>query len=180
MFDPDAYWTAQGPSLAPPGSEGPEQAAVLKEISLLLDELRPIQSVLDVGCGQGRMAHFLQSEIPEASYSGMDLAQSQLDGTRKVRPDGTYHLSRLQDFTPDRKWDLVLASEVLLHIPPQDIALACARLLDVTGRYLITVDWTRPLQGKIAPWNWLHDYQTLLEPDVEIEVYNQSVFLKRV
>jgi SAM-dependent methyltransferase len=183
-FDPDFYWTANGASLATPGSEGPEQAAVLKELTLLVDELKelgPIQSVLDVGCGQGRLAAWLWEELPFAKYTGMDLGQAQLDGTFKIRPDGDFLLSRLQDFQPDRKWDLVIASEVLLHIPPADIETACNNLKAVTGQYLITVDWTQPLgQLPIAEWNWLHDYESLLQPDVEIQSGLQSIFLKRM
>lgn len=183
-FDPDAYWTANGSSLAPPGSEGPEQAAVLKELSELIQELQningQIQTVIDVGCGQGRLASFLLDELPQAKYTGVDLAEAQLRGTAAVRPDGSYFLSRLQDFRPGIKWDMVICSEVLLHIPPSDIAVACNNLLDITGKYLITVDWTQPIQGRIAEWNWLHDYQSLLQPDVEIVSGLQSIFLKRV
>lgn len=183
-FDPDAYWTANGPYLSPPLSEGPEQAAVLKEIQVLLEDIQDsygqIQTVLDVGCGQGRLADWLERELPQAKYSGMDLAEAQLSGTMAVRPDGSFFLSRLQDFRPDRTWELVIASEVLLHIPPADIERACRNLLDVTGKYLITVDWTQAISGPIAEWNWLHDYQTLLQPDVEIVSDNQSIFLKRM
>lgn len=184
IFDPDQYWRDQGPHLAPPGSSSPEQALVEKEMGILLAELQDIngqvQSVLDVGCGQGRLADFLERELPQAKYSGMDLGEAQIKGTRGVRPDGEFFLARLQDFTPDRQWDLVLASEVLLHIPPDDIEAACRNLLNVTGKYLVTVDWTQPVDGPIAHWNWLHDYDQLLAPDVEIVVGLQSIFLKRM
>jgi SAM-dependent methyltransferase len=185
VYDPVPYWTANGPHLSPPGSDSPEQAAVRVELQLLIEELQelngPISSVLDVGCGQGRLAAFLLDVLPAAKYSGLDLAEAQLKGTLAVRPDAEqFYLSRLQDFHPHQRWDLVLASEVLLHIPPDEIRLACGRLLDVTGKYLITVDWSQPLEGEIAPWNWLHDYDKLLQPDVEIQVFNQSIFLKRM
>jgi SAM-dependent methyltransferase len=185
VYDPVPYWTANGPHLSPPGSDSPEQAAVRKELQLLIEELQeingPISSVLDVGCGQGRLAAFLLDVLPAAKYSGLDLAESQLKGTLAVRPDAErFYLSRLQDFDGYGKWDLVLASEVLLHIPPDDIETACNNLMAATGKYLITVDWSQPLEGEIAPWNWLHDYDTLLEPDVEIQVFNQSIFLKRM
>jgi SAM-dependent methyltransferase len=191
VYDPVPYWTANGPHLSPPGSDSPEQAAVRGELQLLIEELQeingPISSVLDVGCGQGRLAAFLLDVLPAAKYSGMDLAQPQLSGTLAVRPEGEFILHDIRE--PFRKasappyirqWDLVLASEVLLHVPPADIEQACRNLLDVTGKYLITVDWSQPLEGEIAPWNWLHDYDKLLEPDVEIQVFNQSIFLKRM
>jgi SAM-dependent methyltransferase len=191
-FDPDFYWTANGPHLALPGSEGPEQAAVIKILAELIEELQningQIQTVIDVGCGQGRLASFLLDAMPQARYSGLDLGQAQLDGTRAIRPEGTFYLSRLQDFDVSLRrdlnmpmeWDLVIASEVLLHIPPTDIQRACHNLLSMTGKYLITVDWTQPVSGPIAEWNWLHDYDKLLKPDVEIVSGLQSIFLKRM
>jgi SAM-dependent methyltransferase len=194
VYDPVEYWTANGPHLSPPGSDSPEQAAVRVELQLLIEELQeingPISSVLDVGCGQGRLAAFLLDVLPAAKYSGLDLAEAQLKGTLAVRPDAeAFYLLRLQDANAIEllrqhdtvlHWDLVLASEVLLHIPPDEIELACRNLKRMAGRYLITVDWTQPLEGEIAPWNWLHDYDKLLEPDVEIQVFNQSIFLKRM
>lgn len=184
IFDPDAYWTANGPHLAPPGHSSPEQAVVEDELAVMLADLQDsygqIQSVCDVGCGQGRLADFLERELPQAKYTGVDLAQAQINGTRAVRPDGDFYLSRLQDFQPERMWDLVLASEVLLHIPPADIKLACDNLKAITRRYLITIDWTQPVNGPIAEWNWLHDYEELLHPDVEIQTNLQSIFLCRM
>jgi SAM-dependent methyltransferase len=188
IYDPVQYWTANGPHLSPPGSDSPEQAAVRVELQLLIEELQeingPISSVLDVGCGQGRLAAFLLDVLPAAKYSGLDLAEAQLKGTLAVRPDAEqFYLSRLQDFDATKhmgQWDLVIASEVLLHIPPAEIELACNVLKAITGKYLITVDWSQPLEGEIAPWNWLHDYDQLLQPDVEIQVFNQSIFLKRM
>jgi SAM-dependent methyltransferase len=188
VYDPVPYWTANGPHLSPPGSDSPEQAAVRVELQLLIEELQeingPISSVLDVGCGQGRLAAFLLDVLPAAKYSGLDLAESQLKGTLAVRPDAEqFYLSTLQDFDATKhmgQWDLVIASEVLLHIPPFEVEKACNVLKAITGKYLITVDWSQPLAGEIAPWNWLHDYDKLLEPDVEIQVFNQSIFLKRM
>jgi len=177
-YHPEEFWTAHGPNLAPPGTSSPEQSAVLKELGLLIRDLEEIISVIDVGCGQGRLAAFIAEVLPNASYSGVDLAQAQLDGTARVQPEGEYYLSKLQDFQPGLKWDLVLCSEVLMHIPPNEMHLACQNLLAITGKYLITIDWTRPLTVKTAPWNWLHAYREFLgEPDVEIPSGNQSIFL---
>jgi trans-aconitate methyltransferase len=177
-YQPEEFWKALGPDLAPPGGSSPEQAAVEKELIFLLGELEEIGSVVDVGCGQGRLAALLAEALPKATYSGVDLAAAQLEGTRKVRPDGTFFLSTLQNFQPDQQWDLAICSEVLMHIPPADMQQAADRLKALARKYVITVDWTKPLHVKIAPWNWLHAYREYLgEPDVEIPSGDQSLFL---
>lgn len=176
-FDPEFYWQANGPYLAT-ASVSPEHLETEGIIRELLHEIAPIHSVIDVGCGQGRLAAVLRQELPHANYTGMDLGQAQLDGTKLVRPDGTFILSKLQDYIPSRKWDLVLASEVLLHIPPADIQQACAVLKEMAQRWILTVDWTQELGVPTAHWNWLHDYESLLgQPFKAIQSGIQTVFL---
>lgn len=176
-FDPDAYWRDSGPYLATE-SVSPEHQATEAILRELLWEIRPIRSVIDVGCGQGRLARMLAQELPEAAYTGMDLGQAQLDGTRQAQPNGTFILSRLQDYQGEQKYDLAIASEVLLHIPPADIAKACANLKALSAKWLITVDWTKKLSVPTAEWNWLYDYPGLLgQPFKQIPSADQTVFL---
>lgn len=176
-FDPEFYWQANGPYLAT-ASVSPEHLETEGIIRELLHEIAPIHSVIDVGCGQGRLAAVLRQELPHANYTGMDLGQAQLDGTKLVRPDGTFILSKLQDYAGGREWDLVLASEVLLHIPPTDIQKACDNLTHMAGKWILTIDWTKPLSVPTAAWNWLYDYESLLGPSFKkIPSGDQTVFL---
>lgn len=179
-FDPVAFWQGNGPYLATE-SVSPEHIATEAILRELLWEIRPIRSVIDVGCGRGRLAAVLRQELPHAAYTGMDLGEAQLEGTKLVRPDGTFILSQLQDHVPERQYDLAIASEVLLHIPPADIQKACDNLKALAGKWLITVDWTKRLTVPTAEWNWLYDYPSLLgEPFKQIPSGNQTVFLFRM
>lgn len=179
-FDPDFFWRANGPYLATE-SVSPEHQATEAILRELLWEIRPIRSVIDVGCGQGRLARMLAEELPKAVYTGMDLGQAQLDGTRLAQPNGSFVLSRLQDYQGGQQYDLAIASEVLLHIPPTDIQKACDNLRALAGKWLITVDWTQKLSVPTAEWNWLYDYQELLgKAEKVIPSGNQSVFLFRM
>ena len=157
-FDADAYWRAdQG---VVPAVEEPSPA-----FDLLPEVLRtlsgPINSVLDVGCGQGRIAELLLAVFPAAQYVGIDISPSQVFATKAVRPDGAVYLSRLQDFDDDAGFDLVIASEVLMHVVPGQIQASCDKLRSLARKWVVTVDWTEPIAGKIAPWNWRYDYRTL-------------------
>lgn len=179
-FDPERYWAAQGPYLATASvsDEHIEVEQILRKLlSTLSDE---IHSVIDVGCGGGRLAAMLKDVLPDAYYSGVDLAEAQLHRTADVRPNGSFYLSRLQDFEPGKTWDLALCSEVLLHIPPSDIQQA-VRNLSLLSPLLVLVDWTKPVRGPIAEWNWLHDYRTLFSGKIEREIKSglQTVFVIR-
>lgn len=178
-FDVDAYWRASGPYIAT-RSESNEHKLVEGILTAFLPELDPIKDVLDVGCGRGRIARILNRALPGAEYTGMDIGDAQISHTLTVRPDGEFYLSRLQDFSPLRDWDLVIASEVLMHIPPQDIGAVCDKLKGLARKWIVTVDWTEPVPEPIAPWNWLYDYPALFGPDCihqAIPVGQQTIFI---
>jgi len=180
-MDFDQYWKDSGPYLAGPKHISIEHQRVQALLTDLLPTLGPIEDVLEVGCGRGRVAHLLKEVLPGAKYTGMDIGDAQVAATKLVRPDGDFYTSRLQDFAPDRQWDLVVVSEVLMHIPPADIAEACLRVKDLARRWVVTVDWTEPLgDAPIAEWNWLYDYPALFG-SVEriIPIGLQSIFVIR-
>jgi len=88
----------------------------------------------------------------------------------------------LQDFYPGTTYDLVLASEVLLHIPPDEIEQAVDRLFKLSAKYIVTIDWTEPIPGvEAAYWNWIHDYRSLFEGQIERtqKSYLQTIFVVR-
>lgn len=178
-FDPDTYWDANGPQIATQ-TISVEHQAVEERLRALLPSLN-VSSVLDVGCGQGRVAKLLKAVLPDAEYSGLDLGASQIAGTRKIRPDGTFYHSRIQDFEPDRRWDLVLSSEVLMHVPPADMPAAAKMLKAAASKYVLLIEWIPDpweLTEPIAPWNWPHDYDALFGPFIHRErIYRQDLML---
>ncbi len=182
-FDPDLHWTANGPYLASL-SVSKEHIATEARIRELLGEMGNLRDVLDVGCGQGRLAAVLKDVLPKAKYSGVDLGAAQIEGTRAVRPDGTFYQSKLQDFQPDRQWDLVLCSEVLMHVPPADIRAVAQTLKAAARRFMLLIEWVPTedeLKRPIDPQNWPHDYATLFGPFSHVErVYRQDIMVVTV
>lgn len=182
-FDPRTYWPQMGPWLAGPGAVSPEHIAIEGMLRQLLPELAPIHSVLDVGCGRGRLAALLADVLPEARYTGLDIGYAQTEATQKVRPDGTLYTVPIQDFDARHSFDLVLVSEVLMHIPPDEILDVCTKLRKIARKWILAIEWTQPI-GDINPaeYNWLHDYRTLFGADhIEQETVQdlQSIFLIR-
>lgn len=177
------YWKDSGPYLAGPDAVSPDHAVVQELLRDLLPTLGHIDDVVDLGCGRGRIASLLLDVLPSAKYTGVDVGEAQVEATRLVRPDGDFYTSRLQDFEPDRQWDLVIISEVLMHIPPSDIEAVCHKVKGLARKWVVTIDWTAPLGDvPIADWNWLHPYEQMFGPDsVEREIPTglQSIFVIR-
>lgn len=79
--------------------------------------------VLEVGVGEGEVAARLRPHWPDATVVGLDLADEELAAHW---PDKPFHpmfadVGRLP--FPDRSFDLVMAIEVLEHVPDPDLAL---------------------------------------------------------
>ena len=162
MFDPDAYWQRHGPTDKP---DHRQQEAALRKVLAGL----PFGSVLEVGCGNGRITRM----VPPATV--IDISPDRVKATTQRFPDTEGIVSSLQDFDTDRQWDLVIAVEVLMHIPPQQIEQACENLLSLAACYVVTCDWTAPIHKQPAAHNWRHDYQALLRPSRSIPVGKQTI-----
>lgn len=164
-YDPLSYWNAAAKHLGGPIVKSPEHE---RQEEALIAVLKPLywRSVLEVGVGGGRITDLLHRMRPKSRYTGIDIGQVQLDRARKVWPDGEFELSSIEDFDPgDRQWDLVIASEVLMHVTPDRIKDAVANVLSAARKHVVTVDWDatpEELEQPIAPWNFPHDYRKLL------------------
>ena len=137
--------------------------------------------MLDVGCGRGRLASLLGEVLPKAHYTGLDIGEAQTQATQAVRPDGMVYTVPIQDFDPKHRYDLILLSEVLMHIPPEDMEAVAAKLLKMATKAIVLIEWTQPI-GDVVPSevNWLHDYRALF-PNVTHEQVHalQSIFIIR-
>lgn len=93
-------------------------------------------SVLDAGCGTGRVAIELASR--GVDLVGLDADPDMLDRARRRAPGLSWVLADLAQFDLGRTFDLVLlAGNVLPFVEPADQPAAvrcCARHLDVGGR----------------------------------------------
>ena len=80
-----------------------------KEFSFLSEGMKKNQTVLDIGCGNGRLHHFLQPFCPE--YKGVDISPEQIKRAKKNVPDGIFSVGDFehlpfQDTSFDEVWML--------------------------------------------------------------------------
>jgi SAM-dependent methyltransferase len=136
--DPRHYWTLRGGEEYFREQEG--QAARTERSHWLAGRVASYQpeSVLEVGCGYGKQLRSLR-QLLDVPLTGVDFSPSQLararayldgcDGVGLVLASGTS-----LPF-PDRSFDLVLTSAVILHNPPPAAEAIRREVLRVARRF---------------------------------------------
>lgn len=104
-----------------------------------------VDTVLDVGCGEGSLIRALQPDRP-GRYAGADFSEAALAIARRRSPDAEFFHLDLVRGGLDRRFDLVLCTDVVEHI--EDDRAAIANLAAMTGKYLLVAT----LQGRMRPF----------------------------
>lgn len=175
-------WQEADPSASPAHLQ--QEADLLKALEHFRPNHRsigPIRSIFEVGCGRGRLTRFFAANFPEATYEAIDLSADAIHAASAYRPDGLFSVADIVTYDAHARYDepefdgfdLVIASEVLMHLPYELLDRTVQNLLTLTnadrGR-LVTIDWVpmpndlynlRRKRGGIAPWNFPHNYKRL-------------------
>jgi len=140
-------------------------------LSEYLKNISPkFKSVLEVGCGFGRITKLILSNHPDVQrYTAVDLSPDQIfnaeqyvrsgiDSEKLNDIDLSFRVSDIKSLELSEKFDLVLAAEVLLHILPSEIKGVMAKLVNLSNRDIITIDYYQEKMTRLAPHNFLHQY----------------------
>jgi SAM-dependent methyltransferase len=126
------------------------------------------ETVLDVGCGVGRWGHLIRANYWEAGLP----APPVVDGLDAFEPNvlactagGAYRSVWLQALpgSLDGSWDTVLASEVIEHVPQDDVEDVLSELERVASRRVILTTPNFPaFRGGVEGTTGVNDYDAHL------------------
>ncbi len=136
------------------------RAAVERKVALVLGVaeallLRPVRSVLDVGCGEGAWRAPLLARRPALRYAGVDSSDyvvRRFGRTRGIRRGAFGTLDALGLEGP---FDVIVCCDVLQYVPPRDLGRglrAIARLLGGVA-YLEAYTTADDIDGDRAAWH---------------------------
>jgi len=111
-----------------------------------LAQVRPGNSVLDVGCSSGYLARKLAAAAgPAGHVTGIDPSAAAIGYARRRAPGGsTFIMGTAQDLPlPDSSFDVVTCTLAIHHVPARKRATAFAELYRVTrpGGHLLVADF---------------------------------------
>ena len=124
-------------------------------MNLVLDILKGISfdSLLDIGCGDGRFLKEVSQHFLGKRILGIDYSERAINMARALNPHIPYECLDICS-TPNigKIYDVIILIEVLEHIKINqihDFVAACSSLLDSNGKLILTVPHkNKPLQVK--------------------------------
>lgn len=182
-YNPREYWLSRGKAYKDQFKYDPEKQLQEKVLLDYLKSIPPFQTVLEIGCGFGRISNLILSNFPAIKeYVATDLSPDQLKTANsfvksyKIR----FIESDVQSLRFDKKYDLVIAVSVLLHILPDEIDQVMAKLAGLSAMHIINVDYYE--EGKvrqIALHNFLHPYEKIYKSLSRIESVRRVPIVKK-
>lgn len=109
---------------------------------LLLINLVPHASILEIGCAQGAFTKRLLEISKEVT--GIDVSESAVKQAKMNAPAAQFFVSSLEDFHPKRQYDVIVCSEILYYIKDRKKAI---KKLETLGNYLVTSHYLFCLPG---------------------------------
>jgi SAM-dependent methyltransferase len=126
------FWERQARTIHARWGKSREDVAVVGRI---LETYRPA-SVLDIGCGTGRLfGTYRQHGVQD--ITGIDISATALALARREYPDVATVHGPLQTLALPRHFDLILSNRVLQHIPRTDIGMVVERLCAASDRVYV-------------------------------------------
>jgi len=125
---------------------GMEYLTYMDRLATLAKEMGP-RTILDVGCGDGRLADFMDGL---GIYRGVDLSDSAIRLAKGLTGGKDFQAKDIEHV--EGRYDLITLVEVLEHVPDQSVPAFLAALADrmeAGGRILISVPTSnRPVDKK--------------------------------
>ena len=121
-----------------------------------VERIRPGERVLDIGCGPGTLAHDIATRTG-ASVVGVDISERSIAVARQrfAHPGVQYEVSDVRSSLPTGRFDVVVLSNVLEHLPDRPQLLRSLQSRAEPHRFLIRVplldrDWRVPLKQELG------------------------------
>ena|ERR1051326_1697197 len=167
QFDVNKYWLKRARSGA---GEEPRYAGYHRvQEQFVFETLRQggvqPRTILEAGCGWGRITRLLAGNFPEAKITALELSPDYIEVAKRqcaglpqvtILPYDFYSSEPI----PGGNYDAAIAIEVFLH-HPRTLVRSLVDRLSAAALYVVNVDWSETWPWKTPEHVWVHDYQAV-------------------
>ena len=146
-----------------------------QQLKKVLRKIKGVESILEIGCGYGRITKILKQTFPQAQITAIDISIHQLRQARKVLKEIRFNEMSLFHLPLIPTYDLVIAIEVLMHIHPDKIAEAINILTQKSNQYILNLDWYDPHRAGESDFCYKHSYNQLYRENRICQVYTYDL-----
>jgi len=156
----------------------------------LYEGIKP-ESVLELGAGTGRMTKIMFDIFPNIKkycivdidpHFGLLMKNIPMDVEKGIfRVDIT--TNEFDRIFKDKQYDMVISSEVFMHIKPEDIerVIKSVKNLLAPNGVILNIDWSVAAPQEHSNWCYIHDYDKLyrengLKPIFTADIHKQKLF----
>lgn len=144
-YDTIKYWTqVEGPHYFDYWKKENEDKDNFKlQSEIFMNELKKIEfkSILDYGCGYGRILKLIETNFPNRRIYGCDISRHQINNAKKYLNNRSkcdlFYVNGKEISKPDNSYDLIFTVDVLLHQTHDLIDIVRKELLRVSKRYIL-------------------------------------------
>lgn len=106
---------------------------------------REIRSVVELGAGTGANLRALRRILPDADQTAVEI-NAEACRAMRLSPSGPERIVQMSllEWTPVTRWDLAFTKGVLIHIPPEHLPTAYAKLFEASARYILIAEYYNP------------------------------------
>jgi len=146
----EAFWAGEfGDSYVDRNRSERMLASNLGLFSRALSRTRRVRSVVEFGANIGMNLRAIRQLLPEAELSAVEINEK---AVRELRSLGYVQVSKgsLYEFTPKKRYDLVLVKGVLIHLDPASLPQVYEILHQSTERYLLLGEYYSPTPAEVS------------------------------
>lgn len=118
--------------------------------SKVLHRLSKVESLLEFGANRGLNISALQTLLPSAHLSAVEINSSAAKELKKNHPSAEVFNTSIFEFEASRQWDLTFTKGVLIHINPDKLPEAYAALYNNSSRYILIAEYYNPSPVKLS------------------------------
>ncbi len=131
------------------------------------------QSLVDIGCGEGRIISEIKKHVTAAPIHGYDISNRAIEFARAFVPNTIFNTHNILEKPLDTQFDAVVSCEVIEHIKPDEVDSYCKNIsksLKVGGVFFLTTPTTNiPTSKKHYQHFSLESLESYLNPYFIIE-----------